>query len=74
MAYKNDDRKKLPYPSFVIDVLRASNVRSVGTLLTSPSEVSGLDKKVVQKMHYVQEKMEIGIMMTRRFLAHRTRR
>jgi len=55
ISYKNDSRKKLPYPSFISCLLRSDCVTSVDTLLTIPSEVSGLDAKVVQKMHYVKD-------------------
>jgi len=55
ISYKNDGRKRLLYPSFISDVLRADRVLSVGTLLTSPSDSSGLDQKVVQKMYYVKD-------------------
>ena len=56
IAYKNNGRKRLPYPSFVANVLRENRMFSGCTLLISPSEASGLDKKVVQKMPYVQDK------------------
>jgi len=55
ISYKKDSRKKLPYPSFISCLLRSDCVTSVDTLLTIPSEVSGLDAKVVQKMHYVKD-------------------
>jgi len=54
ISYKNDCRKKLPYPSFISCLLKSDRVVSVDTLLTTPSEVSGLDAKSVQKMHYVK--------------------
>jgi len=41
ISYKNDSRKKLPYPSFISCLLRSDCVTSVDTLLTIPSEVSG---------------------------------
>jgi len=55
ISYKNDGRKKLPYPSFISCLLRSDHVTSVDTLLTIPSEVSGLDAKAVQKMHYAKD-------------------
>ena len=55
ISYKNDSKRNLPYPSFISRLLKVDRVTSVNTLLTKPSEVSGLDAKVVQKMHYVKE-------------------
>jgi len=55
ISYKNDGRKKLTYPSFISFLVRSDRVTSVNTLLTIPSEVSGLDAKAVQKMHYVKD-------------------
>jgi methyl-accepting chemotaxis protein len=55
ISYKNDSRKKLPYPSFISCLLRSDRVSSVDTLPTIPSEVSGLDAKAFQKMHYVKD-------------------
>jgi len=55
ISYKNDGRKKLPYPSFISCLLRSDRVTSVDTLLTIPSEVSGLNAEAVQKMHYVKD-------------------
>jgi len=55
ISYKNDGRKRLPYPSFISCLLRSDCVTIVDTLLTIPSEVSGLDAKAVQKMHYVKD-------------------
>jgi len=55
ISYKNDGRKKLPYPSFISCLLRSDCVTIFDTLLTIPSEVSGLDAKAVQKMHYVKD-------------------
>lgn len=50
-------RKRLPYPSFVANVLWANRVFSVGTLLTAPSEASGLDKN---RHWYFDDKMDHG--------------
>jgi len=58
ISYKNDGRNKLTYPSFISCLLRSDRVTSVDTLLTIPSEVSGLDAKVIQKMHYVKDSKE----------------
>ena len=55
ISYKNDSRKKLPYPSFISCLLRSDRVTSFDTLFTKPSEVSGLDAKAVQKMYYVKD-------------------
>jgi len=55
ISYKNDRRKKLPYPSFISCLLKSNRVVSVDTLLNIPSEVSGLNANVVQKMHYVKD-------------------
>jgi len=55
ISYKNDRRKKLPYPSFITSLLRADRFLSVDTLVTTPSDSSGLDEKAVQKMHYVKD-------------------
>ena len=55
ISYKNDRRKRLPYPSFISCLLRSDHVLSVDTLLTTPSDFSGLDEKEVQKMHYVKD-------------------
>jgi len=55
ISYKNDRRKKLPCPSFISCILRSKCVLSVDTLLTIPSDASGLDAKAVQKMHYVKD-------------------
>jgi len=55
ISYKNDRRKKLPYPSFISCLLRDDPVLSVDTLLTIASESSGPDEKAVQKMPFVKD-------------------
>jgi len=52
VTYKNDQRKGLPYPSFVSKILRALQVFIVSSLPTTPHDESWLDASVVGKMHY----------------------
>jgi len=55
ISYKNECRKRLPYPSFISCLLKFNRVPSVNTLLTTPSDSSGLDEKAIQTMHYVKD-------------------
>lgn len=55
MSYKLDTFKKLPYPSFLAEVLKDNEIHSANTLLTKPSTKSGLDKGVVNMTHYYQD-------------------
>jgi len=53
--YKLDNTKKMPYPSFMANVLRNNQVVNVGTLLTKPSTKSGMDRGAINMMHYNQD-------------------
>jgi len=59
-TYKLYVSKKLPFLSFLGLVLKESGVLTSDSLLTKPNSRSGLDKGIVNKMHYCQDTMVSG--------------